>query len=790
MADVGQLAQEVQSEMTASAASSTSVYSDTLSVEPDNTLPSSSEPGTSTSHYTELEPGAVLEMNISSATQSTVSSSPNDLGTNEPKQPELAQYPSTMHGKKLRRFQKAWYTGRPWLEYSVTLDACFCYCCRKFTKDSDRDADPCFVSSGFRNWKIALEEGRGLIKHESSKNHVNAALRWAERDLRKDRNLTIESQLSSSQVEKNRYYIKSIAEVVQFLAVNELSFRGDKESAEESNDCDRDNIGGLFVRLFEFAMQKDARLHSIAKSMPKNAKYTSPDIQNEVINIMARMVQEVIVKECTVSDIGRFCIKCDETRDATNIEDMSVVLRYVKEGVTVERLLSVVDMKAVDANSITEAIIQELKSHSLDPARILSQCYDGASVMSGSKGGVQKLLQEKLGKAIPYVHCLNHQLHLVVVHAMEAVPQAKKFFLLCEHLYVFFRRHFMSSIYDGQSLKRLLEQRWTGHLQCSLAIKNNRQEILDALEVASESDTVGADVSVEAGGLLAKVSQPEFAFMAAVAVKVLSLLTPANSMMQAKSCNMMQAAELLACAKDNILELRSDKHFQQFAEDAGMKRDDQKRVQRTVKQNRFLTNYVITSTLGHSHTTETDNTSRHTSTWDGTKRAYFSLLDSVAGELSARFGESNVALLQSVEALLPASEVFMQLEAIKPVADLLQLHSDTVAAELSVGSAFLLKKLPSDTSLASAAQMMLQFKDAFPNIFSLYAAALTIGISTATCENSFSTLTRVLNPRRRSMTHERKAQLVLLAFEKQLTRQIDLDQFVAEFNTSTRHIAL
>ena len=157
---------------------------------------------------------------------------------------------------------------------------------------------------------------------------------------------------------------------------------------------------------------------------------------------------------------------------------------------------------------------------------------------------------------------------------------------------------------------------------------------------------------------------------------------------------------------------------------------------------------------------------------------------------SARFGESNVALLQSVEALLPASKVFMQLEAVKPLADLLQLHSDTVAAELSVGSAFLLKKLSSDTTLASAAQMMLQFKDAFPNIFSLYAAALTIGISTATCENSFSTLTRVLNPRRRSMTHERKAQLVFLAFEKQLTRQIDLDQFVAEFNTSTRCIAL
>jgi len=169
-ADVGQLAQKVRSEMTTSAASSTAVtdYNDTVAVQSDTTLPSSSsEPHTSTSYYTEPEPGAVLEMNISYATKSTMSSSPNDLGINELKQPELAQYPATMHGKKLRRFQNAWYTGRPWLEYSVTLDACFRYCCRKFTKGSDRDADPCFVSSGFRNWKIALEEGRGLIKHET-----------------------------------------------------------------------------------------------------------------------------------------------------------------------------------------------------------------------------------------------------------------------------------------------------------------------------------------------------------------------------------------------------------------------------------------------------------------------------------------------------------------------------------------------------------------------------------------------------------------------------------------------
>jgi len=151
-------------------------------------------------------------------------------------------------------------------------------------------------------------------------------------------------------------------------------------------------------------ISKDAHLRSISQTVPKNAKYTSPLIQNEVIQVMAEMVQEVIVNECKNSDIGAYCIKCDETRDAVNIVDMSVVLRYVLEGVAKERLLSLAEMEAVDAESIKTALLCELQHHSLDPVRILTQCYDGASVMSGAKGGVQKLVQDAIGKQIPYVY--------------------------------------------------------------------------------------------------------------------------------------------------------------------------------------------------------------------------------------------------------------------------------------------------------------------------------------------------------------------------------------------------
>jgi hypothetical protein len=118
---------------------------------------------------------------------------------------------------------------------------------------------------------------------------------------------------------------------------------------------------------------------------------------------------------------------------------------------------------------------------------------------------------------------------------------------------------------------------------------------------------------------------------------------------------------------------------------------------------------------------------------------------------------------------------------------------DPLHAELLVGQSFLRKKLPLDYSFEKTTNLVFQFKDAFPSLYTLYAGASTIGISTATCENSFSTLTRILHPRRRAMTHQRKSQLVRFAFEEKLTRDIDLDKFIQKFKfcgNATRRIVL
>ena len=196
-----------------------------------------------------------------------------DLGTEFPAQPRLHSFPGTVYGKKnkiTRRFQPSWYS-RPWLEYSITADRCFCFACRQFGDVNVRDQDPAFVKIGFSNWKTALQANKGFSQHEQSKVHRDAMTKWAEFQHRLSAGKTIDMQLCGQQLLRNRYYVRSIAEIVTFLAVNELAFRGDQKQIRAACSDQIDEVGdldGLFLRLFEFTMQKDEKLKPLPRPYP------------------------------------------------------------------------------------------------------------------------------------------------------------------------------------------------------------------------------------------------------------------------------------------------------------------------------------------------------------------------------------------------------------------------------------------------------------------------------------------------------------------------------------------
>jgi len=58
----------------------------------------------------------------------------------------------------------------------------------------------------------------------------------------------------------------------------------------------------------------------------KNAKYTLPTIQKEILHILTNKVRKKICEE--VRD-AKFCILVDEAKDASNKEQMAIVFRFV-----------------------------------------------------------------------------------------------------------------------------------------------------------------------------------------------------------------------------------------------------------------------------------------------------------------------------------------------------------------------------------------------------------------------------------------------------------------------------
>ena len=68
----------------------------------------------------------------------------------------------------------------------------------------------------------------------------------------------------------------------------------------------------------------------------------------------------------------------------------------------------------------------------------IGQGYDGAHVMSGRLGGVQKLIADQVPRAI-YVHCANHSLDLVIRNSCNHLS-IKSFFGTLTSIIKFFRK--------------------------------------------------------------------------------------------------------------------------------------------------------------------------------------------------------------------------------------------------------------------------------------------------------------------------------------------------------------
>jgi len=184
-------------------------------------------------------------------------------------------------------------------------NAAYCFACRHFSPPGKAPV-AAYAVSGFRNWKKAQTKD-GFQQHDHSENHKNSMELWSEykqiKASGKGNVMQMQSAAYVKQVQDNRHYIKSLAEVLLLTAPQNISQRGHRENSDAAAE---DMNAGNFVEILQLIARHDVIVAERVAESPKNAKYTSKDIQNELIGVMADLVRDQIVDEVEESSFFQY----------------------------------------------------------------------------------------------------------------------------------------------------------------------------------------------------------------------------------------------------------------------------------------------------------------------------------------------------------------------------------------------------------------------------------------------------------------------------------------------------
>ncbi|KAI6648598.1 Zinc finger MYM-type protein 1-like [Oopsacas minuta] len=181
----------------------------------------------------------------------------------------------------------------------------------------------------------------------------------------------------------------------------------------------------------------------------------------------------------TVNDLSK---NADEVKDASKKELLGASLRYIHKGNVRERAIGFIELKDMDAGTISEKLIELLKPFELDPLKCVGQGYHGASDMSGIHGGVQARMKGAGYRSATYVHCASHRLNLVLAATAERHTPMKSFFDILDLTYSFM---------NGTKLPTVF-----------IDVQDERYLNVQALELARSYSTRWSSRSLEVGMFL------------------------------------------------------------------------------------------------------------------------------------------------------------------------------------------------------------------------------------------------------------------------------------------------
>ncbi|XP_050154705.1 uncharacterized protein LOC126628887 [Malus sylvestris] len=428
-----------------------------------------------------------------------------------------------------------------------------------------------FTEIGFTNWK---KGPKNLRVHEGGVGSLhNKAVQQA-RDLMTQKQ-HIETFVIKQTDEAHINYstlLSASLECTRWLLGQGLPFRGHDESLKSSNR-------GNYLELMQFLSKHNEQVRKVVfENAPKNLKYTSSDIQKDLVCACAIETVGAITKDM---EGAFFSLLVDGARDCSTKEQMAVVLRYVnKKGEAIEKFLGVQHVSSTTSSSLEDVIERLFATTNLSMSKLRGQGYDGASNMKGELNGLKTKILNKYPQAF-YIHCFAHQLQLALVFVAKENEDVAYFFINASSLVNLigssckrrdaFREKQQEKIQKAldlgnletgkglnqeMSLMRPCDTRWNSHYGTIVSIIVMFEAVVEVVEwIKSDrnQDNLG-----EATRLFKDIQTFDFAFHLFLMRLILGITNELSQALQKKDQDIVNAMALVEVCKQRLQSLRDD----------------------------------------------------------------------------------------------------------------------------------------------------------------------------------------------------------------------------------------
>ncbi|KAL4127199.1 hypothetical protein QTP88_011396 [Uroleucon formosanum] len=648
---------------------------------------------------------------------------------------------------------------RKYLIYSPSKKSLFCMPCRLFGGKSSLAKE-----DGCNDWKNINQI---LSSHENSKDHhicQKAMLDRSRGNARVDNTLC--SQIDT-EIQYWKNVLKRVLAVIKKLSSRGLAFRGHDERFGSSHN-------GNYMMCLELLADFDPFLanHITTRGNPGkgNTSYLSSTICDEFINLMAKHVTNKIVNE--IKQCKYFSIVVHSTPDISHIDQLSFVLRYVKDGTPVERFLRFLPKVGHKSENMEDTVLSFLENLGIDINNCRGQSYDNASNMSGAYTGLQARIVKHNSLAM-YVPCSAHSLNLVGSCAAECVPEASEFFNTIQTIFTFFAAStnrwniFTSSLKNGQTvLKRANGTRWSSKHDACKSLATCWTEVIQSLSKIRDDMMEKPATWSESKGYIDQINNFEFVFMTIFWNTLLERFNATSKSLQSIKIHLETVVHLYRSLTDFVIQLRNEVMFEEFINKARQSISEEYKIDMKRAKTRSLL-------PGETRKNETKPQNGK----DNLRiNVYYPILDCIQIELKKR----QLAYTEVAERF-----------------DFLQ-HLNNFEADIILKKAEHLQMLYKDDLDDNFLTEVLHFKEyeisnfeqfieqkleqTFPNIFIALRMFLSMAVSNCTAERSFSALKRIKMYLRANLLEEKLNALSILCIENRITNELDFDHLINDFS--------